>query len=72
VYLAVPDADPRTGLIAQGIGGLLGIGAGALLGPRNRSSDPYATGDGPFAHLMGVSPTISENGLGLQAVGILR
>ncbi len=75
VYLAV-DEDPRTGLIAQGIGGLIGIGAGALLGPKNKK-DPYGSSEvdlpaGSFAELLGVGPTVTESGaIGLQATGLL-
>ncbi len=76
VYLAV-DADPRTGLIAQGIGGLLGIGIGAFLAPPNRKGPNYASNEtGPekfeFAKLLGIAPTpMGEEGLGLTATGLL-
>lgn len=58
IYLGV-DADPRTGLIAQGIGGLLGAGLGFWL------ADPDGGGSGGFGDrppvdrptLLGVAPT---------------
>jgi hypothetical protein len=73
VYLALPDADPRTGLVAQGIGGLIGIGAGALLGPRDRGDDEFSADSAhpPFAELLGVSPMPLNGGLGVQATGLL-
>ena len=81
VYLAV-DEDPRTGLIAQGIGGLIGIGAGALIGPKDKKSDPNYPGYPPlsesdlpansFAQLLGIGPMVTESGgIGLQATGLL-
>ncbi|MBK8937714.1 MAG: hypothetical protein IPM79_08730 [Polyangiaceae bacterium] len=75
VYLAV-DADPRTGLIAQGIGGLIGIGVGAFLAPPNRKD--YAGNDiddrlepFEFAKLVGVGPMATPGGLGLELTGML-
>jgi hypothetical protein len=71
VYLALPDADPRTGLVAQGIGALIGIGAGALLGPRDRGDNEFSSSHPPFAELLGVSPMPLNGGLGVQATGLL-
>jgi hypothetical protein len=76
VYLGV-DADPRTGLIAQGIGGLIGIAVGAIIAPGNKKD--YAGNiiddfDEPFdfAKFVGVGPAgMPGGGFGLQANGLL-
>lgn len=75
VYLAVPDADPRTGLIAQGIGGLIGIGVGALVAPGDHGSDSAANDKGEkfgFAKILGVTPTTMDgSGVGASVSGLL-
>lgn len=78
IYLAVPEADPRTGLIAQGLGGLIGIGVGAFVGePDGRGSasledDPARKiRDGHFAEILGVGPMPVQGGMGASVTGIL-
>jgi hypothetical protein len=80
VYLAV-DADPRTGLIAQGIGGLIGGGVAiALAKPDGGGSAANIPVDRPT--LLSVAPTFAPgaaadlggrlpaSGLGLEASGL--
>ena len=73
IYLAV-DEDPRTGLIAQGVGGLLGIALGALIAPGDKGQSVIEN-DEPkieFAKLLGIAPTTFEGGgIGATATGLL-
>lgn len=73
VYFAVPEADPRTGLIAQGLGGLIGIGVGAFIGdPDTKGTAESDTHPGgKFAELLGVVPSITPDGVTVTATGVL-
>ncbi len=78
VYLAVPEADPRTGLIAQGLGGLIGVGVGAFVGEpdgggsASLEDDPARKiRDGRFAEIVGVGPMPVQGGMGASVTGIL-
>ncbi len=70
IYLGV-DADPRTGLIAQGIGGLIGAGVGVALADPDRG-DPLIS-DIPIDRptLLSVAPVpMGEKGYGFSAQGL--
>jgi hypothetical protein len=78
-YAAAPEADPRTGLIAQGITATLGMGLGAVLAKPSRSPKRYASAEeqyddgltvGPLK-LMGGGLMQVEQGVGLQVSGLL-
>jgi len=73
IYLAV-DEDPRTGLIAQGIGGLIGIALGAIIAPGDKGTSVVENEEPKFefAKLLGVGPmTVEGGGIGVQATGLL-
>lgn len=70
IYLGV-DADPRTGLIAQGIGGLIGAGVGVALA--DADSGDALISDIPVDRptLLSVAPVpMGENGYGFSAQGL--
>lgn len=75
-YAAAPEADPRTGLIAQGITGTLGLGLGAILAKPSRSPKRYAANevqeidDRPVQVLGGGFMPV-DKGVGLQLHGRL-
>jgi len=67
------DRDPRRGLIAQGIGAILGVGLAAVLAPKYRYPG-YAeneTHDPDWIKVRGVSLMPLERGLGAQMTGQL-
>jgi hypothetical protein len=70
IYLGV-DADPRTGLIAQGIGGLIGAGVGVFLAEPDGSGSNYAEIPVDRPTLLSVAPVpMGENGYGFAANGL--
>lgn len=77
IFYAGSDYDPRRGLIFQGIAGLLGIGAGALIGRPDKKGalvwdDPGDDRERPaFARVLGGSVVPYPGGLGAQVLGEL-
>jgi hypothetical protein len=83
-YAASPDADPRRGLIFQGAFSLVGLGAGLVIGGRNRQGGVFSNADAdsvfftgkkssrtPMAQIMGPSLLPVPNGAGVAMNGIL-
>jgi hypothetical protein len=76
IFYAGGDYDARRGLIFQGVAGLLGVGAGALIGSPDRRSDVGQNDhDGrarpPFARLLGGGIVPHEGGVAVQVRGEL-
>jgi hypothetical protein len=79
-YAAAPSADPRTGMIAQGIGGLIGAGLGIALSDHRSGRSLIHNDDGnifatPTRHrqiqIQGASLMPVEQGAGAQVQGAL-
>jgi hypothetical protein len=78
IFYAGSEKDPRHGLIFQGVAGLLGIGAGALLGRGDGGNryadnvDHYWENKHHFARLLGGGLSPVPNGMGASIYGQLR
>jgi len=72
-YAAYPDADPRRGLIAQGVASIAGLGLGVALATPRRSPKKYAENepnDSPI-QLLGAGLMNIPDGAGVSATGTL-
>jgi hypothetical protein len=74
-YLAAEDADPRTGLIVQGITGIVGLGMGVAFATPRRSPKRYANVEHDWEEMpiqiygAGLMPV--RDGVGMQMMGAL-
>jgi hypothetical protein len=74
IFYAGSDYDPRRGLIFQGVAGLLGVGAGALIGSPDRKGAVVWNEEEErpaFARVLGGSLVPYKGGLGAQVYGEL-
>jgi hypothetical protein len=74
-YLAAEDADPRRGLIVQGITGIVGLGLGVALATPRRSPKNYAQMEEEYdweehpVRIYGAGLMPVRNGVGMQVMG---
>jgi hypothetical protein len=81
-FYAASEADPRRGMIFQGVAGAIGLGLGAALASPRRGGyseqehEPrygFASLETPAGglHLQSVSPLAVDHGLGVQLTGAM-